>query len=156
MRDGDLREYARDTTPSIVKKRTIELGPRTVGYAGYDLTNDVRCYTSERDTDEHRYRGADPWYDVSFEGEAYAISEELLPGLRRAGIGRVYIIETDTGRVLMYGLRDFEEGDVINVKVEAERRGYEKDRQRVVPVAESTEVWDPGYPDVYAKQKAFR
>lgn len=157
MPDADITDYAPDTTPSIQKTRHVTLGSRRVGAFGLDLTNGkTRVYVSERETDEHRYRGADPWYEVDFDGPAYGLSAELMPRITGADVGRIYIIETDEGTIHMFGTRQFADAEVINDSPEAEGRGYEKDPQYVVPVDEAVESWEGAYPGCYAKQPPFR
>lgn len=151
----DLTDYGVTTKPRVRKRRSINLGYRTVGNIGHDLQNQVKCYVSERDTEEHLHHAEDPWYDFPFEGDAYGLSVELFNHLYEAGVGRVYIVETDTGAVHHFSFKQFVDGHPINYEDEADGRGYEKDFQKVVPRSEAVETWNDAYPGLYAKQAVF-
>lgn len=154
--DATLAQFGATIDPPRVRKRTaVTLGERTVGYICHDLTRDCACYVSERDPDDHRYRGEDPHYDFPFDGEGYGLSTELYGRLVAADASRVYIAEPETGAVYHFGFQQFVDGTPINMHPEASGRGYEKDPQKVVPVAQALYKWEWAYPDLYAKQHQF-
>lgn len=151
----DLTSYGLDTTPSVRKQRALHLGARTPGYLGRDVAHNVRCYVTERDSEEHRYHGADPWYDLPFDGAGYGLSVELFSHLYGADAGRVYIAETDTGTVYHFGFQQFVDGAPINFEDEASDRGFEKDPQTVVALDNAVDSWDDAAATLYARQPPF-
>lgn len=152
----DLTDFGVSTTPSFVKRTELELGYRTVGYICRETGRGSTVYVSERDTEDHRYHGEDPWYDLPFEGDGYGLSIELFDRLHGAGVGAVYIIEEDTGDVYHFGYQQFVNGAPINFEDEADDRGWEKDPQMVVAIEEAVEVWEDIGPGVWEPQPAFR
>jgi hypothetical protein len=152
---ADLTDFGLDTSPSLRIHRTLTLGHRQVGKVAVDRRTGDRVYVSERDSEDHRYHGADPWYDVPFDGDAYGLSLELFSPLHDRDIGRVYIPETDTGDVYQFSFHQFVDGHVINDEWEAADRGYEKDIQKIVPIEAAVEVWEDAYQDLYRAQAAF-
>lgn len=152
---ADLTDYGFFCDPQIAKQRSLSLGPRTVGHIGVDVEHGgAKCYVSEREAGEHRYHGEDPWYDLPFDGDAYGLSLELFERLDDAGVGRVYIPETDTGDVYQFSFQQFVHGEPINY--DDASADYDKDIQKVVPIAEAVEVWEGAYPDLYTRSPAFR
>lgn len=151
-----LDAYGAVTPPTFSKRSSVSLGSRTTGYICRSPKAQGPVYVSERDTDDHRYHGEDRWYDFPFDGHGYGLSMELFARLDGAGVGAVYIIETDTGDVLHYGFRQFVDGTPINVEDEADGRGYEKDPQKVVPVSDAVEVYKDAYPGVYTTAGGFQ
>lgn len=144
-----LRDYGLSKTLTLVKRSSVTLGRRTVGYYCYKPDTDSRVYVSERDSTEHRYDGDDKWYDFPFDCQGYGLSMELFGRLADAGVGAVYIAETDTGDVYNFSIDQFIDGVAINVNGEKETRGYEKDPQKVVPVTAAVEVYGSAYPGMY-------
>lgn len=159
--DGNvsLAAYGVQHEPEISKRSTVTLGRRTVGGFGYDHSAGETVYYSEREAEEHRYHGADPWYDLPFDGDGYGLSYELFERISDR-TGKVYIIETDTGDVLQFAFSQFVEGSAINVdgdgRANHPERGYEKDPQSVVPVDTAIEVYSGHASDVFVPQAAFR
>jgi hypothetical protein len=149
MPGTSLRDYGLSKTLTLVKRSSVALGTRTVGYYCYKPDTNSRVYVSERDSTEHRYDGDDPWYDFPFDCQGYGLSMELFGRLTDAGVGAVYIAETDTGDVYNFGFDQFVGGTPINVSGEAETRGYEKDPQKVVPLTDAVEVYGSAYPEMY-------
>lgn len=155
--NATLAQFGATIDPPRVRKRTpLTLGNRMVGYICYDIVYDRACYVSERDSDEHRYRGDDPRYEFPFEGGGYGLSIELFDRLHGADVARVYIAEPDTSTVYQYGYQQFVDGTPINMDPDGRCRGYEKDPQKVVPVAAAVEEWPGLYPQIYAKQPGFK
>jgi len=154
-RGARLLEYGVSTEPTLIKKKSLNLGYRTVGTLCRDSRTGSMVYATERDTEEHRYHGEDPWYDLSFDGDGYGLSIELFSRLHGAGVGAVYIVETDTGDVYHFAYQQFVDGDPINFEDEADERGWEKDPQMVVAVEEAVDVWFDAYPGAYGRQPAF-
>lgn len=152
---SDLSSFGASTTPRIRKQSSVTLGPRTVGYIAHDEANGAQCYASERNSEEHRYYGDDPWYDLTFDGPAFGLSMELFGRLHGNDVGRVYIIEPDTEMVYHYAFQQFVDGEHINDRREAEGRGYEKDHQKVVPIAEAVDSWQVHPANIYARQPAY-
>jgi len=148
----DLRDFGVTTQPNVQKLSSVELGPRLVGYIAADLAHDVDCYVSERDSESHRYRGEYRYYDVPFEGDGYGLSTEVFPRIHGKDISRIYIFETDTETVYQFSFQQFVDGAYINTKREAASRGYEKDAQKVVQVANAVDQWDMATREFYAKQ----
>lgn len=153
---ADLTDFGASTEPTVELRRTLTLGDRQVGKLGVDRVNETWCYVSERDTDDHRYHGEDPWYDFPFEGPGYGLSVELFNRIDGSPAGRVYIVETDTGDVHHFGFEQFVDGTPINYEDESDDRGYEKGFQKVVPLSDAVETWRGAYPGLYARQAAFR
>jgi hypothetical protein len=152
---ADLTDFGATAEPRLEKRREVTLGYRSVGYYGRDVRSDTKCYITEREAEDHRYHGEDPWYDLPFDGDGHALSVELFERISDYGAGRVYVIETDTGTVFHYGFRQFVNGSPINFEDEADDRGYEKDPQMVVAIEDAATVYEDAYPGVYAKQAAF-
>jgi len=151
----DLTEYGIIKEPQIEKRKPLKLGYRKVGNIAYDIEHGAKCYVSEREGEDHRYHGEDPWYDFPFEGDGHGLSVELFKRIHGVGAGRVYIVETDTGNVYQYGFQQFVDGVPINFEDDSER-GYDKDPQKVVPLSHAVEVYEDAYPGVYVKAAAFR
>jgi len=151
----DLTDYGLDTTPSVRKQQSLHLGARTPGYLCYDVAHNCAVYVTERDSDEHRYHGADPWYDLPFDGAGYGLSVELFSRLYGADAGRVYVAETDTGTVYHFGFQQFVDGAPINFEDEASDRGFEKDPQKVVALDDAVDSWENAARTLYAPQAAF-
>jgi hypothetical protein len=152
----DLTDYGLNNRPRVEKRRRLELGARSVGYIGRNLETGRPCYISARDTTDHCYHGEDPWYDLPFDGDGYGLSVALFERLHAAGVEAVYIPETDTGRVYHFSFQQFVDGAPINFEDEAADRGFAKDPQMVVAVADAIDVWDDHYPGIFAKQAAYR
>lgn len=151
----DLFDYGAQRKPHLRKKRSMQLGRRTVGYYAERVRDGEPVYVSERDTDDHRYHGEDPWYDLPFDGDGYGLSIELFERLYAADASVVYIVEQDTGDVYQFGFQQFVDGAPINFEDEANGRGYEKDPQMVVAIEDAVEVYRDHYPAIYTKQPAF-
>jgi hypothetical protein len=151
-----LENYGMSNAPRVRRTDTLQHGSRTVGSFGVDVANDVECYVSVREREEHAYHGADPWYDVPFEGDAYALSLSLFRVLYGREVGRIYIAESDTGDVYHFSFQQFVDGTPINTGGEASGRGYEKDVQKVVPIADAIDSWEDHYDRFWVKNSAFR
>lgn len=152
---ADLTEWANVPDPEVRKKRSVTLGQRTVGYIAQDLRHNDLCYVSNRDSEDHRYHGEDPWYDLGFDGDGHGLSVDLFSLIHDADISRIYIAETDTGTVYQYAFSQFVDGEPINFEAEAKGRGYEKDPQKVVALDAAVEVYDGAYPGLYQRQPPF-
>lgn len=152
---ADLTQWGSDTKPRCRRLTSLELGYRTVGFIAQEINSGRKVYVSNRNTEDHRYHGADPWYDLSFMGDGYGLSLELFKQLHGRDIGIVYIVEEDTRDVLQYAFSQFVAGDIINTDDEADERGYEKDPQAVVPVADAVAVWEGHAPYFWVKQPAY-
>jgi len=153
---SDLTQFGVDTRPRVVKRSKLELGYRAVGHICRREENGRACYLSVRNTEDHRYHGEDPWYDLPFEGDGYGLSIELFERLHGAGVGAVYIAEEDTSTVHHFGYSQFVNGAPINFEDEADDRGWEKDPQMVVSIEEAVETWEEHYPGIVAPQPGFR
>lgn len=152
----DLTSWGLDTSPELVKSRSVSLGSRRVGYFCRRISDGAVVYSTPRDSEDHRYHGEDPWYELSFEGPGYGLSIDLFKRLHAAGVGAVYVVETGTGDVYHFGFQQFVDGDPINFGEEASGRGYEKDRQMVVSLSDAVEVWEGHASSLYKPQPATR
>jgi hypothetical protein len=118
----------------------VSLGPRAVGFFGVEVQRERRVYVSEREAEEHRYHGADPWYDLPFGGDGHGLSLELFSRIHGSA-SLVYIVETDTGDIYEYAFSQFVDGTPINGDEDVDR-GYEKDIQRVLSVEDAVWVYE--------------
>ena len=154
-----LTTYGVSNAPSITKRSTVALGQREVGGFGYDHTADETVYYTERTADDHRYRGKDPRYVLPFDGDGHGLSMRLFARIHDR-TGKVYVIETDTTNVYQFAFSQFVDGTPINVdgsgRARHPERGYEKDPQKVVPIADAVEVFQGHAPDMFKRQPAFR
>jgi len=136
---------ARPDPPRVRKQSSVSLGPRDVGFFGIEVQRERRVYVSEREADEHRYHGSDPWYDLPFSDDAHGLSLALFS--RIAGSASlVYIVETDTGDVFEYAFSQFVDGAPINMNEDGTaahpERGFEKDPQKLCRVEDAVWVYE--------------
>lgn len=155
MSSTDLTDYGLDTSPRVRRCKSLELGHRRVGCLCRRVADGRTVYVSERDTDDHRYHGEDPWYDLPFEGDGYGLSIDLFRRLYDADVGAVYIVETDTDDVFHFCYDQFVSGSPINFGDEDAGQRYKKDRQMVVAIEDAIEMWPNHRSEFYAKQRPF-
>lgn len=151
-----LEDFGVQNAPQVTKLRSLTLGGRYMGHICRKVADGRVCYVTKRDSEDHRYRGEDPWYDLSFEGEGYGISIELFEPLYESGVGAVYIAETDTDTVYHFSRGQFVDGDPINYEDEDGSSPYWKDIQMVVPIEEAVDSWEGHASALIAKQPSFR
>lgn len=97
-----------DKLPRMKKRQKVAVnvgeGTRSVGHWGPSPQRRCRVFATKRSSEKHRIHKL-----ASSSGGAYAISDAAIEKLSRVGVGRIFVVEYDTGSVLEYQFRDFAE-----------------------------------------------